>query len=969
MTKRRASRLSLYLFGSPRIELDGKAAIVDTRKAIALLAYLAMTRQPHSRDALATLLWPEYDQSHAYAALRRTLSALNKAIGGYGLAIERETIGLDDRAEVWIDAEQFQQLLKECRQHGHADSEVCARCVKPLTQAAELYHADFLAGFSLRDSSNFDDWAFFQTEQLRRELASVLERLVHHHGAQQAYEAAIAHARRWVAIDPLHEPAQRELMKLYALAGQRAAALRQYQECARVLKQELDVEPLAETTQLFEAIKANQLPALEKQHSIAINIQPSSLSNPYPLVGRALELEALQHLYTHSRAGRFVAIEGEAGIGKTRLAEEFIDRVRDQAGAIVTARCYEGEAILPYSLFVDVLRAALASPDRFHALDRLPAVWLSETARLAPDFFNLRDDLPAAQPLDNSGAQGRFLEGVTQVLLTLCAGNDQSPAILFLDDLNWIDEASLDLLLYFARRLQGHALFIIAAWRTEQVLDDHRLRKLVADIQRSGLGERLMLAPLNQAEVSELARTILPAAEAAERLYHETDGLPYFVVEYLEALRAHPTTASVDWSMPRSVREVLLARLSEVDDTGRQLLQTAAVIGRSFEFDTLREASGRADEETVAGLEDLQRRRLIRESAGRDAAQSPQYDFEHEKMREAIYEDTSLARRRLLHQRVAQALTARQRAQRDEALAGQIALHYRLAGRREEAAQYFYRAGEHARSLYAHAEALAHYRAALESGYTEAALLQERLGDLHTLRGEYRAALQSYETAAALYRGEADRLAQLEYKLGQVHQRQGQRDMAEAHFASALRLLNADGQLSLQAQIYTDWSLNAQHRGETDRALELAQRSLELAAAAADQRALAQAHNVLGVLARHRSDFAAAQHHLEQSLTIAEESHDPIARVAALNNLALVHGDCGDMAEALRLTEQALAECVALGDRHREAALHNNLADLCHEAGQPQAAMSHLKQAVTIFAEIGVELGSLQPEIWKLSEW
>ena len=130
------SRLSLSLFGSP----ESNSISNDrggTRKAIALLTYLALARQPHSRDALATLLWPEYDQSHAYAALRRTLSALNKALGGYGLAIEREAIELDDQADVWIDAEQFQNRLAECRKHGHAENDMCAQCIEPLTQVIE----------------------------------------------------------------------------------------------------------------------------------------------------------------------------------------------------------------------------------------------------------------------------------------------------------------------------------------------------------------------------------------------------------------------------------------------------------------------------------------------------------------------------------------------------------------------------------------------------------------------------------------------------------------------------------------------------------------------------------------------------------------------------------------------------------------------------------------------------------------
>ena len=268
--------------------------------------------------------------------------------------------------------------------------------------------------------------------------------------------------------------------------------------------------------------------------------------------------------------------------------------------------------------------------------------------------------------------------------------------------------------------------------------------------------------------------------------------------------------------------------------------------------------------------------------------------------------------------------------------------------------------------MYANAEALAHYQAALTAGYPDAARLHERLGDLHILRGEYQAALHHYETAAALDRSRPDQVAHIEHKLGQVYQRQGKRDLAETHFAAALRTLT---ELSVQVQIYTDWSLSAQHRGDTDRAWELAQRALELAEASTDQRAHAQAHNVLGVLARHQGDMATAEHYLQQSLTVAAESGDRIAHVAALNNLSLVYAECNALDQALALTTQALAECAALGDRHREAALHNNLADLLHEVGRSDEAMAHLKQAVIIFAEIGVESGALQPEIWKLAEW
>ena len=220
------SRLALLLLGPPRIECDGEPVEIRRRKAIALIIYLAVTGQSHSRDALATLLWPEYDQSRARAGLRRVLAALKKALGEGWLDVDREAVELNPDAEVWLDVSEFQDRLAECRTHGHPQEEVCPACLPLLAEAAALYRDHFLVGFTLRDSPDFDEWQFFQTEGLRDELASALERLTHAHSAQGEFEQAIAYARRWLALDRLHEPAHRHLMHLYAWSGQRAAALR-----------------------------------------------------------------------------------------------------------------------------------------------------------------------------------------------------------------------------------------------------------------------------------------------------------------------------------------------------------------------------------------------------------------------------------------------------------------------------------------------------------------------------------------------------------------------------------------------------------------------------------------------------------------------------------------------------------------------------------------------------------------------
>src|SRR5829696_4640624 len=371
-------RTTISLLGAPRIEHEGVPVEVDTRKAIALAAYLAVTRQSHTRDALAGLLWPEYNQSRARAALRRTLSSLGKARAEGWLHADRESVDLA-RDTVWVDVTRFHELLAECKEHGHPESGVCPECLPPLTEAAALYRDDFMAGFGLRDSVAFDDWQFFQSETLRRELAGALERLARGRGALGEWETAIAHARRWLAMDTLHEPAHRLLMALYAWSDQRAAALRQYRECVRVLDQELGVAPLEETTLLYRAIQENDLPSRpvlsehrpplrsEAEASTKALVKPTSnvpRSPDNPLVGRDLEWDALLQAYRSiERAGHVVVVEGEAGIGKTRLAEEFVANVRAAGATAVIARCYAGEKNLAYGPFVEGLSAALGRED------------------------------------------------------------------------------------------------------------------------------------------------------------------------------------------------------------------------------------------------------------------------------------------------------------------------------------------------------------------------------------------------------------------------------------------------------------------------------------------------------------------------------------------------------------------------------------------------------------------------------
>jgi len=983
--------LRVELLGPPRAEIGGAPLKVDTRKAIALPAYLACSGRRHGRDELAALLWPEADEAHARAALRRTLSALNHALaaGPGGASVRADRVGLElDAPGLDLDLRRFRELVAGCAAHGHDPERGCAACVAPLAEAVALHRGEFMAGFALRDAPGFEDWQLAEAGSCRRELAVALRRLVGTYAGRGAWDAAIAEAGRWLALDPLHEPAHRQLMRLYAWSGQRGAAMNAYRACVRVLDEELGVPPLEETTDLYRAVVEDRVepppataPAATAATAATAAAEPPEASAgaaaagappaaaAVPMVGRDAQLAILLGAYDEAGRlgrGRIVALTGEAGIGKTRLAGEVAARVVAGGGQVLACRCYEDER-LAYGPLVDALRAAVAGPRGPAWAREVAPHWLAEAARLLPELAPLVAGHAPPSRTGGAGAQGRLLEGLCRTLLAAAAG--PRPGLLVLDDLQWADEATLDAVGYLFRRLRG-PLLVVAAWRGEQVPRGHRLRRLLAEARRAGAADLLELERLDRASVAELVGSVAPGrAGVAAALHERTEGLPLLVVEYLAVLDLDDPAAALP-DLPGGARDLLQARLEQVPEAAWQVLTAAAAIGRSFDADAVREASGRSEEETVGALEELVRLGLVREPAGEPGA----YDFGHEQLRVLVYGQAGLARRRLLHQRIAHGIAAQARADGSAAQAATIARHLQLAGRDADAAEWFARAGERAAAVYANHEAVAHLRAALALGHPDPAKLQLALGDLHTLLGAYDAALAAYEAAAARAEpgGPAAFLAGVEHRLGGLHHRRGDWDAADAHHQAALAALEGEAAgpevTAARARLVADRSLTAHRRGDLAGAGRLAARALDLAEAAEDPASLAQGHNLLGVLATRAGDDERARDHLERSLALAATLPDPGVRVAALNNLALAHRAAGRLDEAFALTETALDLCTAQGDRHRQAALHNNLADLLHAAGRSEEAMKHLKQAVTIFAEVG-EPGRLEPAIWQLVEW
>ncbi|HSH79683.1 MAG TPA: BTAD domain-containing putative transcriptional regulator, partial [Herpetosiphonaceae bacterium] len=294
-----ASELQLYVFGGLRARLGGLALEeVLSQKALALLCYLAVERREHSRSTLATLLWGEFPESDAATNLRQALSHLRRALDPY-LVVSRHTVRLNPDSPMWLESDVFERHLAAATREPEADH---------LEAAISLYGGDFLQGFTLRDAPAFDEWAVLRRERFHARALTALQTLADRVHARGDYAAAITYTARLLALDPWREEAHWQLMWLYVRTGQRSAALAQYQSCRRILEQELGVEPMVRTTDLYEQIKAAQAMA-----------PPPIVLPATPFVGRTAERAELGRRVADP-ALRLLTIAGPGGIGKTRLA-------------------------------------------------------------------------------------------------------------------------------------------------------------------------------------------------------------------------------------------------------------------------------------------------------------------------------------------------------------------------------------------------------------------------------------------------------------------------------------------------------------------------------------------------------------------------------------------------------------------------------------------------------------------------
>ena len=992
--------LRLRVLGAPLLEHDGQVLDVraqgsqpdpasaaidgmiafDAPEVTGLLAYLAVTGQAHERSALAGLLWSgtadaDAELEHATAVIAESAGDILRDDGGR-LALESDKVSVDHRF--------VEQLQAEIDAHDHPATAVCRDCVAPLTAIATLHRGPFLDGFVLPASAGYDRWRVATADQLDDALAVTLARLSDAHVLSGELDAAVDVARRLVALDPLSEAAHRRLMRLHAWQEQPQAAIEQYRECVRALQSELGVSPLEVTARLSEDVLAGRVPpppvevtasgsgAADLQWSgaepaTAPDASPASpVPKPAPLVGREHELGMLSDAMARVNSdGLVIVVEGEAGIGKSRLLREFGAHSEHGRRRVLTAAGHPGDTTAPFGVVIELLRSALRPPDatRDWLADLRPDA-VRELGRVLPEVAAVAGQPP---PAAGPGAVWRLIDALAAAVFAAASApsNEWLPGVVLVDDAQWIDQSSLDVLSHLANRLQGRPVGLVLSWRTELVGRGHRLRQLVASLARRQLVRQLPLDRLDADAVRLLYAEMLgvshdEVAALSEQIMENTDGVPRVVIDHIATVAAHaggprPTVSHG--------RERVASRMAGLSPVAWQVAAAAAVIGRPFDVATVRRVSGRTRDEIRDGLNRLLRAGVLTRSTGRDAG----YDIDGADLRAFICAQADPARRRLLHARAAVALERQVRSgQVEPARAVAIASHHRAGGDHTAAAVWFDRAGATATDMLAVPEATSHYEAALALGPEQPQRVHEALGDLKVLEGRYRDALARYEAAVAM--ATDPELPALEHKIAGVYLRLGRWLLAEEHLAMALSGLDRHtaGTTALRARILTNRGLVALRRGRDKEAVTSAQAALRAAEETKDLGALASTHNLLGVLSRQ--DLATAREHLERALECARTLRDADIEIAAAENLAQAHAAAGSLERALPLVESALARAGQMGDRHREASLRNTLADLLHAAGRNGEAMAHLKRAVTLLAEIG-EPDDEPPEARKFAAW
>ncbi|MDA0349335.1 MAG: BTAD domain-containing putative transcriptional regulator [Verrucomicrobia bacterium] len=692
------AKLKVQLLGEFVLSLDESPyPAIDTVRLRTLLAFLLMKRgTPLSRSRLAYQFWPESTEKQALTNFRHLLHELRKALPDADSLIEANTKTIEWKSEVELDVDLFEEADSSARI-------ACKRGDLPVAtarfeRAIELYRGDLLPG-------HYDDWVEEEREDLRQRYGLALQSAVDCHEGNRNYTEAIRYCEKQRQFEPTQEKTYRALMRLYSLSGDRAKALKVFRDCETVLRKELDVSTSERTNEQHRKLLKEE--PLESES----NSQAGSVAEPeLPLQGRQAEWKQLRDAWKIALSGQahLIVLIGEAGIGKSRLAEELYVSLARQGVATCRTRSYSAEGRLAYAPVCQWMRSAELYP----ALAKLEPVWLSEVARVMPELRAKFPDLPDSSTEQGNSQRHLLFEALSRAILA-----KDEPVMLLLDDMQWTDQESLEWLRFLLRFAPAGKLLITGTIREEELTQDHPLQHMMRELSRDGQLSQIQLGPISAEEAALIASGVagheLSSREIA-RLYETTEGNPLFVVESVRAGLRNRLDHSLDSkgalefsaTLPQKVHAVFTTRLAQLSHEALELSRIAAVFGRAFTIEMLVDVSGKSEDETIALLDELWEKRIIREQ------EAGMYDFTHDKLREVTYKQISTPKRRLLHRKSSDVLETFFETNLDTVMA-QLASHYEEAGQVSKAIEAYRKAGHSAKELHATREAIRLFEKAL----------------------------------------------------------------------------------------------------------------------------------------------------------------------------------------------------------------------------------------------------------------
>lgn len=931
------AHLALTLLGSFRATLDGKLLTAfRSAKVQALLIYLALGReQPHGREVLAALLWPDEPDGVAKKNLRQSLYQIRQILGETAsgpatyLLATRSTAQFNPESDHALDVTTFLSALEDGR----------------LEQAVAVYQGDLLPGFTCH-SLPFEAWLREERERFHRLAMGALFELASRSLARAEYRTAQELAQRQLALEPWREEAHRQLMEALALHGERSAALAQYEACRRALAEELGAEPTAETEALAERIRAQEV----TKRANAVPIQPAGHRRLIiPFVGRKSEHGALVRAYQRAQeeGAQVATLVGEAGIGKTRLAHNFLSWATTRGADVVSGRAFETSGRLSYQPLTQALRQRLERENAPE--DLLSDLWLTQLTRILPELRDRYPDLPAPTQEEGTARQHLF-EAIARLGQALA---ERAPLVLFIDDWHWADSASLDVLHYAALRWleEGAPILVLLTLRHEALTESGDLQTWLFRFKHDVAYVQLNLAPLSGSETERVIHRLLEPgrrADGAARLtrlvdwlFHETDGQPFFLTETLKALvdegLIRPDVAAdtwrVNWSKLEAeapeteqrilpgVREIIQGWLQRVSAPAADLLLAAAVLGQEASFERLCTVAGVEEAPALAALDELLVRQLLLESdeqtsrAGRDVA----YAFSHQKLREVVYEEAGAARRRILHRRAFAALEAA------SVPAAELVHHARHGGIWDRAVQYSILAGKEAADLFATRVAIAHYETAWrlveEGGWPESVsgtdrqMLYDGLGRAYEVADRWPQAQNTYE-------------AMIGY--------------ARSMGADVMECLGLNRLATVHINGFRD----------PEQAITLLEEARALAERSGNARGLAETEWNLSLAARIKQDAYEAREHGERALAIARRLGHRQLLARCLNEMAYVHARLHRWDTVEDYANEARDLYAAAGNRIMEADSQRLAGWSQIYSGRPADALTALQETNAFSEEI-----------------